>query len=482
MGVLSDLKPKKVFHYFEEICSIPHGSGNIEQISDYLVKFAKERSLRFRQDEKGNVIIWKDGSKGYEQSAPVILQGHMDMVAVKEEGCNKNLDTEGLDLEINGDMISATGTSLGGDDGIAVAFSLALLDDDELAHPPLEAVFTVDEEIGMLGADYMDMSDLKGRILLNMDSEEEGVFTVSCAGGATVTSMFSFRRENVTAEALRVKIENFTGGHSGVEIDKGRANANVAMGRILRAAGKAADIRLETLNGGEKDNAIAKFGEAVIVTEPEKQEAVQAAVKKAFGQISEEYRVTDPDAVLVMEVLPMEERQVFTRENTEAVVTAMLCLPAGIQRKNPQMPELVQTSLNLGVVITDKEKISLSFSVRSSVESEKEYLIDQITCLTEALGGSVTVTGQYPGWEYRSDSPLRELLIEVYKEMYQKEPVVEGIHAGLECGIFASRLDNLDAVSIGPQMYHIHTTKEELSISSAQRTWELVLRTLERLK
>ena len=182
MGVLSDLKPKKVFHYFEEICSIPHGSGNIEQISDYLVKFAKERSLRFRQDEKGNVIIWKDGSKGYEQSAPVILQGHMDMVAVKEEGCNKNLDTEGLDLEINGDMISATGTSLGGDDGIAVAFSLALLDDDELAHPPLEAVFTVDEEIGMLGADYMDMSDLKGRILLNMDSEEEGVFTVRCAG------------------------------------------------------------------------------------------------------------------------------------------------------------------------------------------------------------------------------------------------------------------------------------------------------------
>ena len=178
----------------------------------------------------------------------------------------------------------------------------------------------------------------------------------------------------------------------------------------------------------------------------------------------------------------MEERQVFTRENTEAVVTAMLCLPAGIQRKNPQMPELVQTSLNLGVVITDKEKISLSFSVRSSVESEKEHLIDQITCLTEALGGSVTVTGQYPGWEYRSDSPLRELLIEVYKEMYQKEPVVEGIHAGLECGIFASRLDNLDAVSIGPQMYHIHTTKEELSISSAQRTWELVLRTLERLK
>ena len=328
----------------------------------------------------------------------------------------------------------------------------------------------------------MDMSDLKGRILLNMDSEEEGVFTVSCAGGATVTSMFSFRRENVTAEALRVKIENFTGGHSGVEIDKGRANANVAMGRILRAAGKAADIRLETLSGGEKDNAIAKFGEAVIVTEPEKQEAVQAAVKKAFGQISEEYRVTDPDAVLVMEVLPMEERQVFTRENTEAVVTAMLCLPAGIQRKNPKMPELVQTSLNLGVVITDKEKISLSFSVRSSVESEKEHLIDQITCLTEALGGSVTVTGQYPGWEYRSDSPLRELLIEVYKEMYQKEPVVEGIHAGLECGIFASRLDNLDAVSIGPQMYHIHTTKEELSISSAQRTWELVLRTLERLK
>ena len=286
MGVLTGLEPNKVFHFFEEICSIPHGSGNVEKISNYLVDFAKERDLKYRQDEKYNVIIWKDGSAGYENSDPVILQGHMDMVAVKVDGCEKNLDTEGLDLEVNGDLISAKGTSLGGDDGIAVAYTLAILDDDSMAHPPIEAIFTVDEEIGMLGATDIVVSDLKGRLFMNMDSEDEGVFTVSCAGGAMTTCSFPYKTETVEASVIEIRLDGFAGGHSGVEIDKGRMNANVAMGRVLMHVLKKPCTGLSGVNGGEKDNAIAKFSEAVLSVVPE----CVAEVTKLIEDIFEEFK------------------------------------------------------------------------------------------------------------------------------------------------------------------------------------------------
>ena len=439
MSVLGELQPNKVFQYFEEICAIPHGSRNLQQISDYLVDFAKAHGLKYRQDEDLNVIIWKDGSKGYEDSDPVILQGHMDMVAVKESDCDKDMEKEGLDLEIDGDYILAKGTSLGGDDGIAVAYTLAVLDDEEMAHPPIEAIFTVNEEIGMLGAATIDVSDLKGRLFMNMDSEDEGVFTVSCAGGASVICKIPYETETVNASVIEIKMDGFTGGHSGVEIIKGRMNANCAMARVLLSLFNEVEMQLVSVNGGEKDNAIAKFSEASVAVLPEELEAAKQIVEDTFAQIKEEYKVTDPDAKLTVNVKEAANIETFTEDTT--------------------------------------------FAVRSSSETEKQYLIDQLTSLTETLGGNVEIAGPYPGWEYKADSRLREVMVEAYKHLYNgEEPVVEGIHAGLECGIFASKLPGLDAVSFGPQMEHIHTTNEVLSISSTERTWELVVKTLAALK
>ena len=489
MGVLSALEPAKVFQFFEEICSIPHGSRNVEQISNYLVDFARKRGLKYRQDEKYNVVIWKDGSKGYEDSEPVILQGHMDMVAVKTADCPKDMEKDGLDLEVNGDLISAKGTSLGGDDGIAVAYSLAILDDPDMPHPPLEVIITTDEEIGMLGAAYMDVSDIKGHLFLNMDSEDEGIFTVSCAGGATVTCKFPYERENVQAAVMRVSLDGFSGGHSGVEIDKGRANANVVMGRLLYSVMN--DVRLISINGGEKDNAIALSCQVEIAVPADKAEEVKNKMQETFAIVAEEYKVTDPNAALHVEAGDADKAdgtaqstdvQALTAKDTAAVIQALLHMPYGIQRMNPEVEGLVQTSLNLGILRTNETSVDLSYAVRSASEHEKQFLIDKMDALAVLLGGTTEISGPYPGWEYRADSRLRDVLVDTYRELYGKDPVVEGIHAGLECGLFASKMGDIDAVSLGPQMEGIHTVNEVLSISSVQRTWELVTKALAALK
>ena len=489
MGVLSALEPAKVFQFFEEICSIPHGSRNVEQISNYLVDFARKRGLKYRQDEKYNVVIWKDGSKGYEDSEPVILQGHMDMVAVKTADCPKDMEKDGLDLEVNGDLISAKGTSLGGDDGIAVAYSLAILDDTDMPHPPLEVIITTDEEIGMLGAAYMDVSDIKGHLFLNMDSEDEGIFTVSCAGGATVTCKFPYERENVQAAVMRVSLDGFSGGHSGVEIDKGRANANVVMGRLLYSVMN--DVRLISINGGEKDNAIALSCQVEIAVPADKAEEVKNKMQETFAIVAEEYKATDPNAALHVEAGDADKAdgtaqstdvQALTAKDTAAVIQALLHMPYGIQRMNPEIEGLVQTSLNLGILRTNETSVDLSYAVRSASEHEKQFLIDKMDALAVLLGGTTEISGPYPGWEYRADSRLRDVLVDTYRELYGKDPVVEGIHAGLECGLFASKMGDIDAVSLGPQMEGIHTVNEVLSISSVQRTWELVTKALAALK
>ena len=393
------------------------------------------------------------------------------------------MEKEGLDLEINGDYISAKGTSLGGDDGIAVAYTLAVLDDEEMAHPPIEAIFTVNEEIGMLGAATIDVSDLKGRLFMNMDSEDEGVFTVSCAGGASVICKIPYETETVNASVIEIKMTGFAGGHSGVEIIKGRLNANCAMARVLLSLFNEVEMQLVSVNGGEKDNAIAKFSEASVAVLPEELEAAKQIVEDTFAQIKEEYKVTDPDAKLTVNVKEATNIETFTEDTTFAVVTAMVHMPNGVQRMNPEIEGLVQTSLNMGILTTEESEVQMTFAVRSSSETEKQYLIDQLTSLTETLGGNVEIAGPYPGWEYKADSRLREVMVEAYKHLYNgEEPVVEGIHAGLECGIFASKLPGLDAVSFGPQMEHTHTTNEVLSISSTERTWELVVKTLAALK
>ena len=379
---------------------------------------------------------------------------------------------------MDGDAVYAEGTTLGGDDGIAVAMALAILDADDIPHPRLEAVFTVDEEIGMLGATALDVSMLRGRRMLNLDSEEEGVFTVGCAGGNLTQCTLPLTRAPYAGKALTVTVGGLRGGHSGAEIDKGLGNANMLMGRLLYAASRKAELRLVEVNGGLKDNAIPRETVATLVTtDPE---AVLAVCRELDAQLKNEYRTTDPDVFVTAAEstasLPMDD------DTTRRVLCFLTCAPNGIQAMSADMPGLVQTSLNLGILKTEKDAVIASFCVRSSIDGQKQMLVERLTCMTEALGGTVEVFGDYSGWEYRPDSPLRELLVEVFTQQYGHAPRIEAIHAGVECGIFSGKLPGLDCVSMGPALTEIHTCREKLYISSVQRLWTMVLETLKRMK
>lgn len=482
METLKGVEPKKVFHYFEEICRIPHGSGNTKRISDYCVSFAKDRGIRYIQDDSNNVILFKDGSSGYECSAPVIIQGHLDMVCEKDAGCPVNFEKDGLRLRTDGVMIWADGTTLGGDDGIAVAFALAILDSDDLEHPPLEIVLTTDEEVGMLGASALDCTFLKGRTMLNLDSEEEGVLLVSCAGGISAACHLPAEREDAEGVWANLKIKGLTGGHSGVEIDRGRANANRLLGRMLNEMGKNLRYSLVSVFGGLKDNAIPREAFAELVIREEDLSAVKTFVETYRGIFGKEFRSTDPELSVEISIGEKDTFRVMTDRTGKGVVAALTRAPAGVQKMSADIPGLVQTSLNMGTLKTLEEEVEMIFSVRSSVGTEKNEVVSRLEKLTEALGGTIECSGDYPAWEYKKDSRLRELMVEVFKQQYGREPEVQAIHAGLECGLFAGKLPGLDCISFGPDIFDIHTTSERLDIDSVRRTWRYVLEILRRLK
>ncbi|MCM1327312.1 MAG: aminoacyl-histidine dipeptidase [Bacteroidales bacterium] len=516
MGVLSQLEPKSVFYYFEEITEIPHGSGNVEQISDYLADFAKQRNLFFLQDELKNIIIVKDAAPGYEDEPGVILQGHMDMVAVKKPGCPMDMKTEGLQIGIDGDNIYAKDTSLGGDDGIAVAYALAILDSDTIKHPRLEVVITVDEETGMDGARGIDLSMLKGKRLLNLDSEKEGIFLTSCAGGARVKCLLpvgqgmpvgqgasvgqdvSVGQGAMEGVLCEVAIDGLKGGHSGDEIHKERGNSNALLGRILHHLALRLPFGIVSMEGGLADNAIPRESRAVLVVGKKDISLFEEIVAHVAKQIKEELAVKDPKvSVRVKKDIGgrIGERGAYvcsTPEDAKKMAAFLAALPNGVQAMSADIKGLVETSLNMGILkynAADEQAADVraegagsllaEFSVRSSVESAKEALIEKLRAVTCLAGGSVEVTGDYPGWKYRADSPLREKLIRLYEKMYGEKPRLEAIHAGLECGILGSKIKDLDGVSIGPDMKNIHTTEETLSISSTARVWEYLVRLLE---
>ena len=477
MAVLDQLEPKNVFRFFEQMCAIPHGSYNTKAVSDWCVAFAKERGLEHYQDEMNNVILIKEASAGYEEAQPVILQGHLDMVCEKAPGCEKDMAREGLDLAVEGDYIYAEGTTLGGDDGIAVAMALAALDDESLPHPRLEVILTTEEEVGMDGAMALDVSPIRGRKLLNLDSEAEGVFTVSCAGGSMAACELPVARAPFGGDILRVRVAGLTGGHSGAEIHKGRANANMLLGRLLRAMAAETELRLVSADGGLKDNAIPVAAEAVVAAEDGRK--AKAAAERMAACFQTEYRRSDPMLTVTAEEAAAAW-QPMDASSTERTVCLLACAPNGVQTMSQDIHGLVQTSLNLGILKTGENAVTASFCIRSSVDSEKEMLKDRLACLLAQLGGGVSFSGEYPGWAYRPDSPLRELMTEVYREQYGREPKVEAIHAGLECGLLAGKLPGLDCVSIGPDLLEIHTPREKMSISSVQRVWMFVREILKR--
>ena len=497
MRILENLEPQNVFYYFEEICKIPHGSGNTRQISDYLKAFADEHGLYCRQDELNNIVMIKEASKGYEDHAPVLLQGHMDMVAVKDADCALDMTKDGLQLRILGDWLSAKGTSLGGDDGIAVAFGLALLAGEEYRHPRIELILTVDEEVGMEGATELTVDDLTAKRMINLDQEEEKMFIVGCAGGARIDIQKKTETESIKGMLCKLKISGLQGGHSGQEINKERGNAICLMGRLLASLQEKTPVYLKEVSGGTADNAIPNevCAEFVVTewkteTEEERRKAVQqdmdtlitAFLNEQFAGLRAEFAGKEDGLNCELQVGAEGALiQVCSRKDSEKWIHLLNVIPHGVIANSVKMKGLVETSLNPGILHVSAAEGMVSTSVRSSNAAAKEALINRLKSLAALCDATVGIRGDYPGWDYDPNSPLREKLVAIYEEMYGVKPQIEAIHAGLECGIFQSKIPGLDCVSIGPDMQDIHTTGETLSIPSVQRMWKFLLKVLESL-
>lgn len=481
MRILENLEPQNVFYYFEEICKIPHGSGNTRQISDYLKAFADEHGLYCRQDELNNIIMIKEASKGYEDHEPVLLQGHMDMVAVKDADCTIDMTKDGLQLEILGDRLTAKGTSLGGDDGIAVAFALALLAGEEYRHPRIELILTVDEEVGMEGATGLTVDDLTAKRMINLDQEEEEIFITGCAGGARIDIRKKTETEQVEGMLCKLEISGLQGGHSGQEINKERGNAICLMGRLLAALQEKTPIYLKEVNGGTADNAIPNEVCAEIVV-TEWTEDIAAFMEEKFCGLKAEFAGKEDGLKCELQVGAEDALiEVCNRKDSEQWIHLLNVIPHGVIANSVKMKGLVETSLNPGILNVSAVEGMVSTSVRSSNAAAKEALINQLKSLAALCDATVGIRGDYPGWDYDPDSPLREKMVTIYEEMYGVKPQIEAIHAGLECGIFQSKIPGLDCVSIGPDMQDIHTTRETLSIPSVQRVWKFLLKVLESL-
>ena len=472
MAVLENCEPKRVFHYFEEICKIPHGSGNTKQISDYLVQFAKDHDLKYVQDEMNNVVIYKPGTAGYENAPVVIIQGHMDMVCEKRPDVEHDFTKDGLNLSVEGDYVSANGTTLGGDDGIAVAYGLALLESDTIAHPPLEVFITVDEEIGLLGAVGFDCSVLKGRRFINLDSEAEGSLWISCAGGLSGISHIPVQRVEGEGEKVQVKVCGLMGGHSGAEIQKQLGNAHKIMGRVLYALAKDYDFNIVSTNGGNAANVIAQYNTTEIIADPAQAQDIIDAVAGLEQTIYAEFAGQEPTLSLKAVSDGETTLKAFDADTTSHVIGFLYGAIDGVQCYDRAFPTAVESSLNTGIVETTEDTVKIKFQVRSSVATKLDDMRNKLDLATDLAGASREISGEYPAWSYNADSVIRPKAIELYKEMFGKEPTVETTHGGLECGILYGKKNDLDIISFGPELTGVHTYNERVHIESTKRMWD----------
>ena len=480
MNKLKDLEPKSVFKYFEELSQVPRGSGNMDAVSSYCEEFAKAHSLKYYRDSANNVIIYKDASEGYENSDPVILQAHLDMVCQKDEGVEIDFEKEAIDIYVDGDFIKARGTTLGADNGISAACLLAILESDEIEHPPLEVVFTTDEEIGMIGAMALDFDKLKGKKMINADSEEPGIVTVSCAGGSDFVSKIPVEYQISAGDGVSVTVRGLKGGHSGVEIDKGRINANVLLGRILNRLSENAGFEIADINGGDKANAIPLLAQANLVVQNGKSFVIKA--NEYANIIKEEMSAREENLEIEIKLAGEVKTKVFDKNARDNIVYALTCVPNGVITMSAEIEGLVETSLNLGILKTQDDGVILHHALRSNKKSALAFLEDRLRTFYKIAKCSVETFGHYPPWEYNDNSLLQTLYCDIYKETTGKDALVKAIHAGLECGVFASNIEGFDCISIGPEMYDIHTTSERVSISSVKETYEIILKLLKRSK
>lgn len=477
MQKLNGLKPEKVFEFFEEISSIPRGSGDMEKISRYCVDFAEKRGLFYIKDDADNVVIYKAATKGYEDAETAILQGHLDMVCQKTEESEIDFLKDGLELYVDGDFVKAKGTTLGADNGIAVAMVLAILDSDDIAHPSLEAVFTTDEEIGMVGALQLDMSLLKGTKMINLDAEEDGILTVSCAGGSDFTASMPVQRKEEKGTLVEVTLKGLKGGHSGVEINDGRVNANILAGRYLNYICKNSEFSLISVNGGDKGNAITNLCRISVLAKDK--ESFICETEKYLEIIKNEISSREPDFDYTLNISENVTVKVMTEEIKGNIIFALALAPNGVVEMSKEIDGLVETSLNLGILKTEEEKITLHFALRSNKKSALRFLEEKLETFSENIGFVWEESGHYPPWEYKENSSLQKIYKKCFAELNGYEPRFEAIHAGLECGVFSSAKENLDCVALGPALAEVHTVNERLSVSSTARTFNLVVKMLE---
>ncbi|MBE6787198.1 MAG: aminoacyl-histidine dipeptidase [Ruminococcaceae bacterium] len=468
----------KVFEYFKEICAIPHGSGNMEKIADYCKNFAQKHSFQYIRDNSNNLVIFKNGTLGLENAQPIILQGHIDMVCQCESDTVIDFEKDGLEIYNEGDFIKAKGTTLGGDNGIAVAYIMTILSSTDIPHPPIEAIFTTDEEIGLLGANALDTSILKAKKMINLDSESDDILTVSCAGGQDTVLKLPFTTQEKSGAVITLTIDGLLGGHSGVEINKGRVNANILMARILNHLLCTCEFNIVSVNGGTKLNAIPSSSTAQIITNNQSavieelnnyRNTLYAELKSRENDISIDYKVDNYTALCLDD------------NSTTNLLNLLNIVPNGIMEMSAEIEGLVETSLNLGVLKTNQNTVSLAFALRSSKKSAMKYLENRLISVAKTVGATCDVSGYYPPWEYNENSPLREIYKKCYKEQNGCDIKVEAIHAGLECAVFSSTIKDLDCISVGPNMFDVHTPKEKLSISSAVKTFNLLLKVLSEL-
>lgn len=497
---INELSPSEVFSYFQEICAIPHGSGNTGMIADYCLEFAKAHGLKARKDATDNVVIFKAGSSGYEDCEPVILQGHLDMVCEKEPDCDIDMSVQSIKACTDGKMVWADGTTLGADDGIAVAFILAVLASDTIAHPPIQAVLTSDEEIGMLGARDLDTSDLTAKRLINIDSESEGILYVSCAGGVraecdipvvyedAVGWVSGGEQDDNASDAagngqvcFEVKISGLAGGHSGVEIHKQHTNAIRLLASLLSHASGAADFRLVSLSGGGKENAIPKEAKAVVSVRSCDATTFEQSIKESAAVWMQEIRATEPHAKIELEKTDIAADKVLNSHSTENVIYALGLSPDGVYRMSQEINGMVQTSLNLGTAYLEDHKLVYKYLIRSNTAAGKKLLLERVNTFVKHLSGKVVTMSDYPAWEYKSDSQLRKICVESFTNVYGHEPEVTSIHAGLECGILAGKMPGVDMISFGPTLESVHTPDECMDVASVERTWEYLMEILKSL-
>lgn len=472
MSDVSKLAPQEVFRYFKEISDVPRSSSHNEKISAYLVNFAKEHELEYYQDESGNVIIWKDGTPGYENSDMVMIQGHMDIVAEKTEDSTHDFQNDPLELVIDGDFLTANKTTLGADDGAAIAMGLALLDSTDIPHPPLEFIATVDEEIGMLGAYALDGSKIRSRKVINIDSEEEGIITVGCAGAVDIFTSFPADKKLVNGVKYKYVVDGLLAGHSGLDIHQERANAGQIVARLFLDAREKAELNIVSINGGRATNVILGKvdGEVIVATSDVK--AFEESIAASTEEIKAEYRTSDPGITVSIEAVGEASEEAVDTVCQDNFFKFLVACPTGAEHYSVELKGLVETSHSIGVVKLEDGRLITKSMSRSCVNSRNRLLARKIGIIAEALGAEVEHGSSYGAWEFNNKSDLLDVCINAYKEQYGEEPVVSAMHAGIECGIWAEKVGKVDAVSIGPDMTGVHSVNEELSIPSTERTWQ----------